>query len=88
MGTYRNCGKEKGTLCTETEENSLLDSEAGNYNVINSFLLDPHSKSSHTQFTFICTEMEPATSPLQSLTQYFVHNTASVQIQCAFNAHI
>lgn len=32
--------------------------------------------------------MEPTTSPLQSLTYYFVHNTEYAQIQCAFNASI
>lgn len=32
--------------------------------------------------------MEPATSPLQSLTQYFVRNTDPAQIQGVFNAPI
>lgn len=32
--------------------------------------------------------MEPTTSPLQSPTYYFVHNTESAQIQCAFNVSI
>lgn len=88
IGMYHNCMKDKGTLCTETEKTRVLKGKSGNYNVIKSVLLDPYSKSSHTQFTFICTEMEPTTSPLQTLTQYFVRNTESAQIQCAFNAFI
>lgn len=62
----------------------MLKGESRNY-IIASFLLDLYCKPSHSQFTFICTEMEPATSPtLRSLTQGFTCDTESAKIWRSF----
>lgn len=57
----------------------MLEGESRHY-VIALFLLDLYCDPSYSQFTFICTEMEPATSPtLWSLTQCFMCDTESAQ---------
>lgn len=58
----------------------MLEGEPRSY-IIMLFLLDLYCKPSHSQFTFICTEIEPATSPtLQSLAQCLMCDAESVQI--------
>lgn len=58
----------------------MLEGEPSNY-IIMPFLLDLYCKPSLSQFTFICTEMEPTTSPtLQSLAQCLMCDAESVQM--------
>lgn len=88
MWAYRNCELGKGTACTASEERCMSEGEPSNY-IIMPFLPDLYCKPSHSQFTFICTEMEPATSPtLQSLAQCLMCDAESVQMWWAFTASV